>query len=315
MSKKLIAVASAAALALSALVGVAPATALPWLDAGTAPSGNGIELEIGANADTSTGNGTNGAPYELNVPSAGLVAAADLVKVSISSDVKSRAFTVRTTSGIKVLDAPGDATNKYTAASGLGSWDSTLDAAGKASFYAYATTTTKGILTVTLDGDVTQIYITGVAGPAYDITSVTLPSLEVEATDAIVATVTDAFGNAVKAGTLDVTRVGTGASGSSVVTYSTTSKRWEGNITAGAVAGQLAVELKINGLVENTDTKAAFGAANGTYFGVINVSAKGDVKALRAEIATLKADYNKLAARWNKLVASKKAPKKTVATK
>jgi hypothetical protein len=83
---------------------------------------------------------------------------------------------------------------------------------------------------VTLDGDITQIYMTGVAGPAYDITSVTLPSLEVEATDAIVATVTDAFGNAVTAGTLDVTRVGTGASGSSVVTYSTTSKRWEGNI-------------------------------------------------------------------------------------
>jgi hypothetical protein len=314
MSKKLIAVASASALALSALVGVAPASALPFVT--TSPSGNSILVTIGANAATSPqGAGTNGSAYAVNVPSSGLVAAADLVKFEISSDVKTRAFTVGTTSGIKLLDAPGDTTNKYTAASGLASWSSTLDAAGKATFYAYATTTTKGILTVTLDGDITQIYMTGVAGPAYDITSVTLPSLEVEATDAIVATVTDAFGNAVTAGTLDVTRVGTGASGSSVVTYSTTSKRWEGNITAGAVAGQLAVELKIKDLVENTDTKAAFGAANGTYFGVINVSAKGDVKALRAEIATLKADYNKLAARWNKKVASKKAPKKTVATK
>jgi hypothetical protein len=309
MSKKLIAVASASALALSALVGVAPATALPFSASPTATV-NHIKVE----GLSTTGTGSNSDPYLAAVPSAGTVEAASLMKFSVSTTIKSRAITVSTTSGIKLLDAPGDATNKYTAASGSASWSSTTDAAGAAVFYAFPTTTTKGIITVTLDGDVTQIYVTGVAGPAYDITSVTLPSLEVSEKGAIVATVTDAFGNAVTSGTTTVTRVGTGSNSGTNVAYSATSKRWEGDITAGAVAGQLAVQVVLT-VTETDATKAAFGAANSTFFGVINVSAAGDVKALRAEIATLKADYNKLAARWNKLVASKKAPKKTVATK
>jgi hypothetical protein len=319
MSKKLIAVASASVLALSALVGVAPATALPFSE-DAVTTVNGIQVTLAGNA-IADGSGSNSDAYEVDVPSAGTVELADIMKIAVSTTIKSRAITVSTTSGIKLLDAPGDSTNKYTAASGSSSWSSTTDASGAAVFYAFPTTTTKGIITVTLDGDVTQIYVTGVAGPAYDITSVTLPSLEVKGEDVILATVTDAFGNAIvdtsnTALTLAVTAVGTGANASTseTVAYSGTSKRWEGPITAGETAGQLAVQVTLD--AEETDaTKAAFGAANKTFFGIINVAAAGDVKALRAEIAALKADYNKLAARWNKRVADKKAPKKKVATK
>jgi hypothetical protein len=312
MSKKLIAVAAASALALTALVGVAPATALPFGASGV--TGNSITLPS-SGALAISGSGTNSAPYTANVPSAGTVAAASLIKFVVSSDVKTRALSVSTTAGIKLLDAPGDATNKYTAASGSASWNSTLDAAGQAVFYAFPTTTTKGIITVTLDGDITQIYLTGNAGPAYDITSVTLPSLEVKEKAVVLAVVKDAFGNDVTSATLTTTRVGTGTGMTGTeIAYSTTSKRFEGSITAGETAGQLAVQVALT-VTETDDTKAAFGAANSSFFGIINVAAAGDVKALRAEIATLKADYNKLAARWNKLVASKKAPKKTVATK
>jgi hypothetical protein len=300
MSKKLIAVAAAAALALTGLVGVAPSTALPI--------GGSEKNQIVKSGLTTAGAGTNSSPYTADVPSAGTVAAASLIKFVVSADVTSRALTVTTTSGIKLLDAPGDATNKYTAASGSASWTSTLDAAGQAVFYAFPTTTTKGIITVTLDGDVTQIYLTGNAGPAYDIKSVTLPSLEVEGTDVIIAEVTDAFGNAVTAGSLTVSRVGTGtSSGANYVEYSATSKRWEGSITAGATAGSLAVGLTITGLTATADQKTAFGDPVNTSFGVIAVTAKGDVKALKAEIVTLKAavatltaDYNKLAKKWNK---------------
>jgi hypothetical protein len=308
MSKKLIAVAAASALALSALVGIAPATALPF-----APGATGNSIAV--SGLSTTGSGTVSRPFVASVPAAGTAVAADLMKFVISSDVKSRAFSVTTTSGIKLLDAPGDATNKYTAASGSASLSPSTNASGSAEFYAFPTSTTKGVITVTLDGDITQIYVEGTAGAAYDITSVTLPSLEVSGKDIIVATVTDAFGNAVTSGTLTTTLVGTGSPTAVNVVYSTTTKRWQGEQTAGAVAGQLAVQLVINGLTATTDQKAAFGEPNSTYFGIINVSAAGDVKALRAEIASLKADYNKLAARWNKLVASKKAPKKTVATK
>jgi hypothetical protein len=307
MSKKLIAVAAAAALALTGLVGVAPSNALPI--------GGTEKNQIVKSGLSTSGAGTNSSPYTANVPSDGTVVAANLIKFVVSADVTSRALSVTTTSGIKLLDAPGDATNKYTAASGLSSWTSTLDAAGQAVFYAFPTTTTKGIITVTLDGDVTQIYLTGNAGPAYDITSVTLPSLEVEGKDVVLATVTDAFGNAVTAATLTTTRVGTGTGMTGTeIAYSTTTKRFEGTITAGKSAGQLAVQVALT-VTETADTKAAFGAANSSYFGIINVAAAADVKALKAEVAALKADYNKLAARWNKLVASKKAPKKAVATK
>jgi hypothetical protein len=305
MSKKLIAVASAAALALTALVGVAPATAFPFGASGV--TGNSITLTATGTL-TKTGAGSNSDPYKANVPADGTVALDDLIKVVVSADVTSRAITVSTTSGIKLLDAVGDATNKYTAASGSASWTSTLDAAGQATFYAFPTTTTKGIITVTVDGDVTQIYLTGNAGPAYDIKSVTLPSLEAEGTDVIIAEVTDAFGNAVTAGSLTVSRVGTGtSSGATHVEYSATTKRWEGSITAGAVAGSLAVGLTITGLTATADQKAAFGDPVNTSFGVIAVTAKGDVKALKAEIVTLKAavatltaDYNALAKKWNK---------------
>jgi hypothetical protein len=312
MSKKLIAVASAAALALSALVGVAPATALPF---SATPDASVNSIEVSGLAPTAGTTGSNSDPYTVAVPSAGTVEADDIMKFAVSTTIKSRAITVSTTSGIKLLDAPGDSTNKYTAASGTSSWTSTTDATGKAVFYAFPTTTTKGIITVTLDGDVTQIYVTGIAGPAYDITSVTLPSLEVKEEGVTLATITDAFGNAVVSGATTVTAVGTGAGQADTnIAYSDTSKRWEGTITAGETAGQLAVQVELT-VTENAATKAAFGAANKSYFGIINVAAAGDVKALRAEIATLKADYNKLAARWNKRVADKKAPKKKVATK
>jgi hypothetical protein len=302
MSKKLIAVAAAAALALTGLVGTTSASALPVVT--SASSGSNLLVD----GISKTGSGTNALPYLVAVPDAGTVAAASLMKFTVSSDVKSRDISVTATSGIKLLDAPGDATNKYTSVSGAASWTSKTDAAGAAVFYAFPTTTTKGIVTVTLDGDITQVYVTGVAGAAYDIKSVTLPSLEVSGKDVIIAEVTDAFGNAVTAGSLTVARVGTGTtSGAAYIEYSTTTKRWEGSITAGATAGSLAVGLTITGLTATADQKAAFGDPVNTYFGVITVAAAGDVKALRAEIATLKAsvatltaDYNALAKKWNK---------------
>jgi hypothetical protein len=55
---------------------------------------------------------------------------------------------------------------------------------------------------------------------------------------------------------------------------------------------------------------------NVTSFFLTNaVDLTAQIKVLEGQIAALKADYNALAERWNKRVASKKAPKKTVATK
>ena len=106
------------------------------------------------------------------------------------------------------------------------------------------------------------------------------------------------------------------------VQYSATSKRWEGTVTAGATAGQLAVSLVIAGLTATTAQKAAFGEPNSTYFGIINVAAaataaqlQAQVTALTAQLTALTSEYNKLAKRFNNLVTLKKAPTKKVALK
>jgi hypothetical protein len=329
MSKKLIAIAAAGALALSGLVATTSASALPVT--GGALSGESY-LNVTSTV-TRAGSGTASDPYTFAVPSAGTVAAASIVTFQVSSSSKRTAATVSSTSGIKLLDAPGDATNKYTAASGSASLSLTTTDSGTLVFYGFPTSTTTGLVTLTIGTDVTQVYIKGVAGAAYNIATVTPPAtLEPEGKGTYVVTVTDAFGNAVTAGSLSVTRVGGGSGGSFVswtggesdkITYSATTKRWQGIITAGDVAGQIAVGIQIDGLTATDDQKTAFGAPKSTFFSIITTSSSAElVKSLQAQVATLTAsvtaltaDYNKLAKRFNKRVDLKKAPKKKVALK
>jgi hypothetical protein len=312
MSKKIIAVAAAAALALTGLVGVAPATALPV--SGVSQLGDNSLMVTGS--VNRSGSGTLASPYTVSVPDSGEATAATMMKFSISATA-SRAFTVTSTSGVKLLDKVADTTNKYTAASGAATLSGTTDASGAGVFYAFPTTTTAGIVTITIDTDITQVYVKGTAGRAYDIGTVTLPSLEPSKEGVIVAAVTDAFGNVLDSesnASLTVTRVGTGVTAAAKdVQYSATSKRWEGTVTAGATAGQLAVGLTIAGLTATDAMKTAFGAPNNTYFGVISVAAAKTVAELTTEITTLKSavatltvDYNKLAKKYNKLVKKSK---------
>jgi hypothetical protein len=324
MSKKIIAVAAAAALALTGLVGTAPATAaMPYDDTGTQPVyANSLLITSTADRIGTAGTGTLAAPYLVNVPSSGLATSGTTLRFSISTTV-ARALTVSATSGIRLLAAVTDTT--AVVLTGADALTVTADSAGAAQFWVYPTSTTRGVVTITNDGDLTQIYITGNVGPAYDIGAVTLPSLAPSAEGVIVAVVTDAFGNAVDEvnQTLTVTRVGTGVSTAAVdVQYSATSKRWEGTVTAGATAGQLAVGLTIAGLTATTAQKAAFGDPNNTFFGIINVSAtktvaqwEADIKVLNDRITALTADYNKLATRWNTRYDLKKAPKHKVVLK
>jgi len=305
MSKKLIAVASAAALALSALVAV-PATAMPFGE--SAQTGNSITISDSGNR--ASGAGTISEPITMKVPEEGTVVSVTTLRFDVSSDVKSRAFTVTSTSGIKLLDAVNNATNKYTAASGSASLALTTNSTGKAEFIAFPTSTTKGVITVTLDGDVTQIYMTGTVGVPYDLTTVVLPSVEPSKTGVITAVVKDAFGNEIQASgaTIAPSFVGTGGASASNLAYSSTTKRYETTLTAGSVAGSLAVGLALS-VSEDADRKAAFGDPEKTFFGIIQVAAAKTTAMLSAEVAALqtqlaasvtKAKYNKLVKRWNK---------------
>ena len=317
MSKKLIAIAAAAALALTGLVGTAPATALPLASSGSS------FLDV---TGESSGTGTSADPYLDAVPEAGTVASDSIMTFTVSSTMKRKAATVTSTSGIKLLDAPGDSTNKYTAASGSASLSLTTTDTGSLVFYGFATTTTAGVVTLTIDGDVTQAYIKGVAGAAYAIKSVTAPTgVTPEGKGTFVAVLVDAFGNTVTTGELAVTVVGGGSSTfadeaavSNKITYSTTSERHAGVLTAGATAGQIAVQATLAGTATDAQV-TAFGTPVRNYFTVITTaSVAAQVTALTAQVATLtasvtalKADYNALATKYNKLVKkSKRVAKK-----
>ena len=305
MSKKLIAIAAAAALALTGLVGTAPATALPLASTGSS------FLDV---TGESSGTGTTADPYLHAVPEAGTVASASIMTFTVSSTLKRKAATVTSTAGIKLLDAPGDSTNKYTAASGSASLSLTTTDTGSLVFYAFATSTTVGTVTLTIDGDVTQVYIKGVAGAAYAIKSVTPPtSVAPEGKGTFVAVLVDAFGNTVTTGELAVTVVGGGSSTfadeaavANKITYSATSERHAGVLTAGATAGQIAVQATLAGTATDAQ-KTAFGTPVRNYFTVITTaSVAAQVTALTAQVAALTADYNALAAKYNKLVKKKK---------
>jgi hypothetical protein len=181
-------------------------------------------------------------------------------------------------------------------------------------FYGFATTTTAGVVTLTIDGDVTQAYIKGVAGAAYAIKSVTAPtSVTPEGKGTFVAVLVDAFGNVVDTGELAVTVVGGGSSTfadeaavANKITYSATSKRHAGVLTAGATAGQIAVQATLAGTATD-DQKTAFGTPTRNYFGIVTTASLADqITALTASVTALKADYNALAAKYNKLVKKKK---------
>jgi hypothetical protein len=307
MSKKLIAVAAAAALALTGLVGVAPATAaMPYSGDSQPVATNSLLV---TSTVTRTGTGTLADPYTISVPESGLATSATTLRFQISTTA-ARAMTVTATSGIKLVATVTNTT--AVVLTGADSLTVTADASGAAEFRAYPTSTTRGVVTITNDGDVTQIYVTGKVGKAYDIGAVTLPTFELSKAGTIVAVVTDAFGNVVDTDddqSLTVSRVGTGSPSSTDVAYSATSKRWEGTVTPGATAGQLAISMVISGLTATTAQKAAFGEPNNTYFGIAQVATAKTATQWAAEVAALqtqllatttKAKYNKLAKRWNK---------------
>jgi hypothetical protein len=306
MSKKLIAVASAAALALTALVGVAPANAILDLS---------DNIVVGGSP---SGAGTSASPYLLDVPATGLVEVGDVTEVVLSTDLNRKSVTLSSKGGVKLLDNPADDDYEYTIASGKSSLTLTTDANGGATFYVFTTSTTKNRLDIrvapgTDDEETATVWFNGVAGSGYDLADVKLPtSVKPDDTGVKVTfLVKDAFGNAVTNAendvTIDVIGGGTPTPGS--VSYSTTTKRYIATFDAGADAGTVAVSLSLDATA-NDDQKAAFGSPVSTFFGTVSAqSLTEQIAALEAKLANSvsKAKYNNLVNKYNKITRGKKA--------
>lgn len=309
MSKKLIAVAAAAALALTGLVAT-PATSA------VGP----FSVAVTANV---AGDGLGSASaYTVLIPTQDVLrfnetagATTTLIRVVSTTPITTDNVRVVTTGGVKVIsksafDALTATTNKTTA----GSADVTVaSASGNATFYVYSTSTTASSVTVSSSSGSTTFFVKGTTPAPYNVVVKSAPATAATSVDTVVDfTVTDAFGNAIEATTAaTITKVGpvTLSNGASL-TWDTDRKTLYTTFT-GTATGSASFNVD---LVATKIT--AFGTPKTVFFTTAVGGTQAElITALTASVAALTADYNSLAARWNKRVADKKAPKKAVALK
>ena len=320
MSKKLIAVASAAALALSALV-AAPATATvgPFNVVDTQANTGSI-----ANKDGSTGDNE----HTINVPSqdvlrfdAGTVGASTtgtLLRYSVVTPLAGAAISVVAAGGgAKLITATQYASlSTLTSASGATTLSITSDTAGDAVFYVFTTSTSDSTITVSSAGASKVLYVKGVSSKtnAYKLNFSVSPLSAAPAGEiTFTGTVTDAFGNLLSIASGDVIVDGIGGN----LAAAATQTDWAQNATTKVVTfsvlnrstvGSAALSLKAHTTIGTGFTKVtAFGTPVSTqFFSVTAADLTAQVTALTAQVAALTADYNALAKKYNKLVSKSK---------
>jgi hypothetical protein len=333
MSKKLIAVASAAALALSALVAM-PATAVG------AFAVSATQADTLSRAATAGTTGTD----ELTV----LVPSQDVIRLDVSSNYATSTtgtllrFKVTTPAagaavtataalgGAELVSQTQVTAGDLTTASGTATLSLTSDTSGEVTFYAYTTSTADSTITVASGSNSKVMYLKGVSAKtnSYKLNFTAAPAATAASGEiTFTGTITDMFGNVMFGlDNDDITINGVGGSLAADITET----EWAQNATTGVVSfivanrsttgqGAISLIMKATDLVPTagTPTKVtAFGTPVGTqFFTVSAVDLSAQVTALTAQVAALTADYNALAAKWNKRVASKKAPKKAVTLK
>ena len=319
MSKKLIAVASAAALALTALVGIAPANAADSFLVEMTPS-------VGtADGDKATTPALNAAleTDELD--------ATDLVEFTVDGDVAGTSFTVSANGGVKVIvdlaDADGDALPISAGKTSLSSttYGKKDDLAENVkTFYAYSTSTTPGKVTVLSSTGASEVfYVASDEGTPYNVSvsfPTSVPVAESGTADRgakVYASVTDVYGNPVTSladtdwdGTsLQIDAIGASIEGATIWTYDTKRKAWKNDLgIVSSRSGNVAITVELMGDPDLTDY--GFKAAKTTAFGTVSVKSLEDqVAALQAQLANTvsKAKYNNLVKKYNKITRGKKA--------
>jgi hypothetical protein len=314
MSKKLIAVAAAAALALTGLVAT-PANATSITNV-TITSGSGASqvsaVATASHADSDSAVTANTFAAARNVLFSSSVTDA-ATRTAVRFEVLTAAagaITVDATAGVKVatsISSAGVATKVDGGTTTL--TGATVSGALTYTFYAWSTSTTAGSVVIKTAGSTLTFYVKGVAGEAYNIVNPTFPtSLYIGQTDGKVTFgLTDAYGNNVSA--TGTTPTGFGGT-FSAATYSSTTKLHSAavaSVTGDNVAINLAitpVDLSANGFAK--PVKSAFKLISAGDLSAQNTSLTAQVAALTASVAALTADFNALAKKYNKLVKKSK---------
>ena len=320
MSKKLIAVASAAALALSALVAAPSAATVGAFDVATTGS-------------TTANNGTTAdLEFTINVPSQDVIrldvdttgsTTGTLLRHIVTTPTAGAAVSVAVAGGgAKLITSTQQATmSTLTSASGATTLSLTSDTGGNVTFYSLTTSTADSTITVSSAGASKVMFMKGVSAKAnaYKMNFTVSPSSSApEGELTFTGTITDAFGNLMKSVLAsDIDTVGLGGDLTTITEADYEQNATTSVITFTAVNRDTIGAAAFSIVLATAPTKiTAFGTPVGSQFFTVNaVDLSAQVTALTAQVAALKADYNALAAKWNKRVASKKAPKKAVALK
>jgi hypothetical protein len=314
MSKKLIAVAAAAALALTGLV-AAPASASAITNVTIYDKTNTAGLAFTAGhtdsdsaVTASTFAAARNVVFNTSVTNQ---ATRTAVRFDVNTAAAASAINVTSTGGVKIIATIASTTKVDGGVTALNG--STVAGALTYTFYAWSTSSTAGTVVIDTGASKMTFYVKGLVGPAYNIVSPTWPkSLPQSSTTGKVSfSLTDAYGNAVTTAS-PVTLTGLGISGSPTVSYNSTTKVWESSAltvtdTATNVALQLAltaVDLSDNGFALPVDVAFTTVASGSLSAQVTALTAQ--VAALTATVAGLTADYNSVAKKYNKLVKKSK---------
>ncbi len=319
MSKKLIAVASATALALSALVGVAPASATPSI------------AYAGHDTDTT---GTSADPYVLAASTVNTIApgagdttvTATAQRITVTSIAAGDTVKVTTTGAVKVIDSVVTTANALIDISKVGSSEitKTLTSGTSQTLYVYTTSTTAGSYTI----DVTKTasgtksttsatkYIKMGVGLAYNVKDVVVPSTLAPLAEAEVTfNVIDAFGN-VRESNAGVTTVTLSTGETFAATWDSLRKLNYADITS-STSNPFTISIDqggsdITGLPKHGSPKVYI--VNSPAVASANTALTAQVAALTAQLAesrpkatsVTKKKYNTLARKWNAAFPSQK---------
>jgi hypothetical protein len=316
MSKKLIAVAAAAALALTGLVGVAPASATPVIAYTTAGSAGG--------------SGTAVDPYAVDVPHLNsLVAGTNALQIGISQLSAGDSATVTITGNAKVTKAAHAASTLVDVTTlGASTATTTLTSGTTANFFVYGTSTASAstiVISVTKTASGTTStttetkYFQPKVGVAHKVTNITVPATLANGASADVTfNITDVFGNVIESNSpaAAVSGAGTVAAGG-VATWDATRKLNVARITSDN-SGPFIVTIDGDaGDDDSGPANAGLGAntLNKNVAVVNNAGVSAQVATLTAELAAANAKlakrvtkkrFNTLARKWNAAFPSQK---------
>jgi hypothetical protein len=309
MSKKLIAVAAAAALALTGLVAIPASASSLTVSAGTVGSADG---PLAGDGLASTTAWTIPVPSQDVLRATNTVTSRSVVTLVVTSIEANAALTVTASGGVKLLNATQLAASTTTTATGTATLSLSANDSKSATFYAYNTTTSAGSVVVNevkagaVIGANTR-WIKGVtyAGNAYKVNAVVPTIAGLSSTVEFTATVVDMFGNAIEnAHTITPQLLGGDGTITGTMTWNATKKIYEDSFVNRTTAGTVALSIPIT---PSADTVTAFGAKSVSSFTLINgADLNAAITALNAEVAKLKADYNALAEKFNKKVKKAK---------